>query len=83
MAKKEAKSTSADIQSGRSEATKQAVDQIKQRFGEGSIMKLGEAKRMEVAAVSTQCLSLDIALGVIHQAADIGHLELERHRVQR
>jgi len=27
-------------------------------------MKLGEAKRMEVEAVTTGCLSLDIALGV-------------------
>lgn len=65
MAKKATKSTGADeVQSGRFEATKQAIDQIKERFGEGSIMKLGEAKRMEVAAVSSQCLSLDIALGV-------------------
>src|SRR3989344_5891425 len=45
-------------------AAQQAIEQIKQRFGDGSIMKLGEAKRMEVAAVSTGCLSLDIALGV-------------------
>ncbi len=45
-------------------AAEQAVNIIKQRFGEGSIMKLGEAKRMEVDAVPTGCLSLDIALGV-------------------
>ncbi|MDP2586319.1 MAG: recombinase RecA [Candidatus Komeilibacteria bacterium] len=45
-------------------ATNQAIDQIKQRFGEGSIMKLGEAKKMQVEAVPTGCLSLDIALGV-------------------
>ncbi len=41
-----------------------AVAQIKEKFGDGSIMKLGEAKRMEVDAVTTGCLSLDIALGV-------------------
>ncbi|MFH1291912.1 MAG: recombinase RecA [bacterium] len=41
-----------------------AIDQIKTRFGEGSIMKFGEAKTMQVAAVPTGCLSLDIALGV-------------------
>jgi len=41
-----------------------AIDQIKQRFGEGSIMKLGEARRMDVDVISTGCLSLDLALGV-------------------
>jgi recombination protein RecA len=46
------------------QATKNAIDQIRTRFGEGSIMNLGEAKAMDVAAVSTGCLSLDIALGV-------------------
>jgi recombination protein RecA len=50
--------------SARQKATDEAVDQIKQRFGTGAIMKLGEAKAMEVDAVPTGCLSLDIALGV-------------------
>lgn len=61
MVKKDEKSTSATNQLS---AAEQAVQQIKERFGDGSIMKLGEAKRMEVAAISTGCLSLDIALGV-------------------
>jgi hypothetical protein len=43
---------------------KEAIDQIKDRFGDGAIMKLGEAKRMNVEASTTGCLSLDIALGV-------------------
>ena len=42
----------------------EAIAQIKERFGEGAIMKLGEAKKMQVDAVPTGCLSLDIALGV-------------------
>ncbi|MFA6307525.1 MAG: recombinase RecA [Patescibacteria group bacterium] len=46
------------------QATKNAIDQIRARFGEGSIMNLGEAKAMDVKAISTSCLSLDIALGV-------------------
>jgi len=62
MAKKEDKSNSAI--SDRLAAATHAIEQIKERFGDGSIMKLGEAKRMEVGAVSTGCLSLDIALGV-------------------
>ncbi len=48
----------------RVKAAQEAIDQIKGRFGEGSIMLLGEAKRMNVDAVTTGCLSLDIALGV-------------------
>ncbi|MBI4438113.1 recombinase RecA [Candidatus Uhrbacteria bacterium] len=49
----------------RSRAALDAISQIKQRFGEGAIMRLGEAKTMQVDAVSTGCLSLDLALGVM------------------
>lgn len=48
----------------RIQAAQEAVNQIRTRFGEGAIMKLGEAKRMEVEVVPTGCFSLDIALGV-------------------
>ena len=64
MVKKPEKSISADKIGNRARAAQQAIEQIKERFGDGSIMKLGEAKRMEVEAVPTGCLSLDIALGV-------------------
>ncbi|MBI5731772.1 MAG: recombinase RecA [Candidatus Magasanikbacteria bacterium] len=46
------------------EAAEEAIRQIKERFGEGSIMRLGEAKRMQVEVVPSGCLSLDLALGV-------------------
>ncbi len=46
-------------------AAQVAIDQIKEKFGEGSIMRLGEAKKMIVDAVPTGCLSLDLALGVM------------------
>lgn len=46
------------------EAAMSAVEQIKQKFGEGSIMKFGEARRSNVDTVPTGCLSLDLALGV-------------------
>ncbi|MCK5459953.1 recombinase RecA [Candidatus Parcubacteria bacterium] len=49
---------------GKLKAAEEAIAQIKERFGDGAIMKLGEAKRMEVKSVPTGCLSLDIALGV-------------------
>ena len=48
----------------RFEAAEEAIRQIKERFGDGSIMRLGEAKKMQVEAVPTGCLSLDLALGV-------------------
>lgn len=61
MAKKDEKSTSANQ---RLQAAEQAIEQIKEKFGDGSIMKLGDAKRVEVDAIPTGCLSLDIALGI-------------------
>ncbi len=45
-------------------AAQSAIEQIKEKFGDGAIMKFGESKIMRVDAVSTGCLSLDIALGV-------------------
>jgi recombination protein RecA len=37
---------------------------LKKRFGEGTVMKLGEAERLKVAAIPTGSLSLDLALGI-------------------
>ncbi len=45
-------------------AVELAVEQIKERFGTGSIMKLKEAKKLAVPAIPTGALSLDLALGV-------------------
>jgi recombination protein RecA len=53
-----------DEQAGRRTAAQTAIDQIKEKFGDGSIMRLGEARKMEVDAIPTGCLSLDLALGV-------------------
>ena len=41
-----------------------ALDDITKRYGEGSIMRLGEARHLEVAVIPTGSISLDIALGV-------------------
>ncbi len=46
------------------QAATAAIEQIKSRFGEGAIMKFGEAMKVDVDAVPTGCLSLDIALGI-------------------
>lgn len=58
-----AKSTES-VASARLKAAEAAIEQIKDRFGAGSIMRLGEAKQMAVEVVPTGCLSLDLALGV-------------------
>lgn len=58
-----AKQTSEEIKQ-KLKAAASAIDQIKSKFGEGAIMTFGEAKTMQVDAVPTGCLSLDIALGV-------------------
>ena len=50
--------------SDRSKAVFAAIAQIKDRFGDGSIMKLGDAHKVDVDSVPTGCLSLDLALGV-------------------
>jgi len=42
----------------------ETVKEIKDRFGEGSIMKLGEVKKVDIAAILTGSPSLDIALGI-------------------
>ena len=49
---------------GRQKALDQAVAQIKRRFGEGALMRLGEATHLQVATIPTGALALDIALGV-------------------
>ena len=41
-----------------------AMSQIEKQFGKGSVMKLGEYKSMNVEAISTGALNLDIALGI-------------------
>ena len=40
-----------------------AMQQITKEFGDGSIMKLGEAKHVDVETISSGALSLDLALG--------------------
>jgi len=42
----------------------EAIEEIKQRFGEGAIMKLKETRPVNVDVIPTGSISLDIALGV-------------------
>ncbi len=49
---------------GREEALGTALQSIRKRFGEGAVMRLGEATHLDVEAIPTGSLSLDIALGI-------------------
>ena len=49
---------------GREKALETAILDLQKRFGEGTIMKLGEATHLNVEAIPTGSLSLDIALGI-------------------
>ncbi|MBU1132148.1 recombinase RecA [Patescibacteria group bacterium] len=60
MAKKE----SGDISQVKLDAAEDAIHQIKEKYGEGAIMRLGEAHAMNVEAIPTGSISLDLALGV-------------------
>ena len=48
----------------KAKALKTAIAQIEKKHGEGSVMRLGENTHMEVQAVSTGSISLDLALGI-------------------
>lgn len=41
-----------------------AIGQIEKNFGKGAIMRMGEAPELEVSAISTGSLTLDLALGI-------------------
>lgn len=49
---------------GRDKALNITIANITKRFGDGAIMRLGEASHLEVDAIPTGSLALDIALGV-------------------
>ena len=66
MAKKTESKTMAEkptADEGKLKALGLAMDQITKQFGDGSIMKLGEAKKVDVELLPSGSLSLDIALG--------------------
>ena len=66
MAKKGESKTLAEkptADEGKLKALGLAMDQITKQFGDGSIMKLGEAKKVDVELLPSGSLSLDLALG--------------------
>ena len=50
--------------SEKKKALEAAIGQIEKQFGKGAVMKLGENAHLNVEAIPTGALSLDIALGI-------------------
>lgn len=53
-----------DKPKSKAECLQDALAQIEKQFGKGSIMLLGEESIQKVEAISTGCLTLDVALGI-------------------
>ena len=64
MAKKaEVEKTTDKKEDGKTQALNLAIAQITKQFGDGSIMKLGDSKKIDVQLIPSGSLSLDLALG--------------------
>ena len=63
MAKKNTETEAKAPENGRSQALNLAISQITKQYGDGSIMKLGEARKIDVELLPSGSLSLDLALG--------------------
>ena len=50
--------------SAKDKALDETIKNIREKFGEGSIMTLGNVKRVDVESIPTGSISLDIALGI-------------------
>lgn len=64
MKKKAKKTEVKSDEMGSSGALENTLKAIQTKFGEGAIMKLGDAPRVNVGAISTGSLGLDMALGI-------------------
>ena len=60
---KSAKNQEAEIKE-KTKALDAAISQIDENFGKGSVMKLGQKAAINIEAISTGSLSLDLALGI-------------------
>ena len=62
-AEKVSQASDKKVDDGKLKALGLAMDQITKQFGDGSIMKLGEAHKVDVEVIPSGSLSLDLALG--------------------
>ena len=61
---KAVKDKNINIPDDKSEALSTAIKQLEKQFGKGAVMRLGENNGLNVEAISTGSLSLDIATGI-------------------
>src|SRR5271157_4068681 len=52
------------VAADKAKALDQALSHIEKQYGKGSIMRLGADEKLDVAVISSGCLSLDMALGI-------------------
>jgi recombination protein RecA len=64
MARKSETTQSSSVDEGRRGMLDKALGDIVKRYGDGSIMRLGEAHKMIIDSIPTGSLSLDLALGI-------------------
>ena len=64
MARKKNEQVDDSVNQARNAALDKALGDITKRFGDGTVMRLGDAHQLRVDAIPTGSLSLDIALGV-------------------
>lgn len=64
MAKAKTATKSAGANAGKWGAVESALDQIRDKFGDGSIMKISDSQKLNIEATPTGSISLDMALGV-------------------
>ena len=59
-----AKKKEIDLEAEKSKSLEMALSNIRKSYGEGAIMKLGENRKLDVKAISTGSIGIDIALGI-------------------
>src|SRR3989344_4380358 len=64
MPKEEKTSTKGEIKAEKARVLAETVKEIQAKYGEGAIMTLGEARKVDVDAIPTGSLALDMALGI-------------------
>jgi recombination protein RecA len=64
MARKSEANANSTMDEGRRNMLDKALGDIVKRYGDGSIMRLGEAQKMKIDAIPSGSLSLDLALGI-------------------
>lgn len=83
MAVKQAEDKNASVASEKQKALDAALAQIEKQFGKGAVMRLGQHSTLNVEAIPTGSLSLDIALGSAVCPRDASSRSMDRKAAVR